>query len=76
MDKLCGRRAGRGARFIMLAAGGILTAMTVVLPQIGLLEWITLIPAALAILGIMADENTKLRQAYGYGLFFFRFVSL
>lgn len=71
MDKLCGRRTGRGARFIMLATGGMLTALTVVLPQIGLLEWITLIPAALAILGIIADENTKLRQAYGYGLFFF-----
>ncbi len=69
--QLDGRRPGRGTRLIMLALGGMLTALTLVFSQIGLLEWITLIPAAMAILGLMSDEELKLRHAYGYGLWFF-----
>ncbi len=71
LSKLLTYSPGRLARFLMLALGGALTALTVACPSLGALEWITLIPAALAILGIVSDPAIKLRHAYGYGLFFF-----
>lgn len=71
LNKLLSYFPGRLARFLMLALGGALTALTVACPSLGALEWIALIPAAVAILGIMSDGTVKLRHAYGYGLFFF-----
>ncbi|MBQ9079977.1 MAG: apolipoprotein N-acyltransferase [Clostridia bacterium] len=71
LTRLLSASPGRLARFIMLALGGALTALTTVIPDVGLLEWISLIPAALVVLGLALDHRTKLRHAYGYGLFFF-----
>ncbi len=71
LNKLFSYFPGRMARFVMLALGGALTALTVACPSLGAFEWITLIPAAVAILGIVSDPDIKIRHAYGYGLFFF-----
>ena len=58
-------------RFLLLAISGILTGVTVILPQVGFLEWITLAPAALFLIIEASDLTRKLRSLYGYGLFFF-----
>lgn len=58
-------------RFLLLAISGILTGVTVILPQVGFLEWITLAPAALFLIIEASDPTRKLRSLYGYGLFFF-----
>lgn len=71
LNKLFSYSPGRLARFLMLALGGALTALTVACPSLGVFEWIAIIPAAVAILGIMSDGTVKFRHAYGYGLFFF-----
>ncbi len=58
-------------RFIMLALGGVLTGLTIVFPSIGLLEWVSLVPAAIALISISEDKNIRRRGIYGYGFFFF-----
>ena len=58
-------------RFLLLAVSGLLTGLTVIVPQLGFLEWITLVPAALFLLLEASDPERKLRSLYGYGLFFF-----
>ncbi|MBR2354035.1 MAG: apolipoprotein N-acyltransferase [Clostridia bacterium] len=58
-------------RLGLLAAGGILTGLCLVFPVLGVLEWVSMIPAGLVILRLLADPSVRLRRIYGYGLFFF-----
>ena len=58
-------------RILLLCVSGVLTGLTVVFPQIGVLGYLTLIPFALFLLDAMSDENYKLRSLYGYGSLFF-----
>ncbi len=58
-------------RFAALALGGIFTGLTLVFPQIGLLEWLTLVPAGLFLLTVSDSDSTSCRAMYGYGFFFF-----
>lgn len=58
-------------RFCMLGAGGILTALTLVFPVLGIIEWITLIPSAIALIVMCRDTALRRRGLYGYGFFFF-----
>lgn len=58
------------------ALGAALTALTLIVPQIGFLEWFTLIPVAVALFRL-TDGGLSLRKAYGYGfltVFVFYFV--
>lgn len=58
-------------RWLILPLGGILFALTVIFPQIGVFEWIALIPALLSLLTLTADPSVKYRRLYGLGLGFF-----
>lgn len=58
-------------RFLFLALGAILTGVTVVSPEAGFLEWITLVPAGIFLLEYTIRQDVKMRSLYGYGLFFF-----
>ena len=58
-------------RFSFLALGAVLTGFTVVFSKIGILEWISLVPSAVAFIKISEDENVRKRGLYGYGFFFF-----
>ncbi len=61
----------RTVRLIALAVSGILTGLVVCYPALGLLEWFSLIPAALVLFSVANDETNRLRSVYLYGLFFF-----
>ena len=61
----------RRMRFLMLSMGGIFSGLMLVLPAIGFLQWIAMIPAAVAILSIANDERVRFRGLYGYGVFYF-----
>lgn len=61
----------RYVRFLLLAVGALLTGLTLVAPVIGILEWVTLIPSAIALIVIAGDERVRGRGLYGYGFFFF-----
>ena len=58
-------------RFLLLALGGILTGLTLVFPEIGFAEWITLVPVAVVVLVRASDEKIRLRSLYLDGLTFF-----
>ncbi len=58
-------------RFLFLAAGGILTGLTLVFPVLGFAEWLTLVPVGIFLLTLCDDEKLRKRGTYGYGFFFF-----
>lgn len=61
----------RYVRFILLAVGAVLTALTLVAPSIGIIEWVSLVPSAIALIAIARDKCVRGRGLYGYGFFFF-----
>lgn len=61
----------RWKKFLLLALGGVLTGLTLVFPQIGFLEWLTLVPVGVFILSEIDSDKYRARGIYGYGLFFF-----
>lgn len=52
----------------MLALGAGLTALTLIFPQIGMLEWFSMIPMAMALYRL-TDREISLWRAYRYGFF-------
>ena len=58
-------------RVLLLILGAALLGFTVIFPQIGLLEWVALLPAIPAVLSATADPSVKYRRLYGLGLTFF-----
>ena len=54
----------RGARLLFLWFGGMLTGITLIFPEAGLLEWISLVPAAYVLLGAVFfnDEPRSIRR--------------
>jgi len=58
-------------RWLLLLTGSVLLGFTVIFPQIGLLEWVALIPAFPVILLVTADPTVRYRRLYGLGLLFF-----
>ncbi len=50
----------------LLALGAVLTGLTLIFPQVGILEWFTLIPVALVLFRMDGD---RLPQAYRKGFF-------
>ncbi|MBQ7336921.1 MAG: apolipoprotein N-acyltransferase [Clostridia bacterium] len=62
-------------RVLFLAFSGILTGLTVIYPKLGVLEWLSLIPAMLVLYDIAQQEEDgegiRLRRVYAMGLLFF-----
>ncbi len=58
-------------RYLMLALSGVLTGLTLVVTQIGFIEWITMIPMCAVLLIRATDKNVKLRSLYLDGFVFF-----
>lgn len=54
-------------QLLLLCGGGVLTALTLVLPQIGFLQWFTMIPIFLGVYRLGEDPSFSLKRAYGYG---------
>ncbi len=57
-------------RLPLLAASAFITALTLMVPQIGILEWVSLVPFALVCLSL-AERGTPLKKTALYLLFFF-----
>ena len=58
-------------RWALLVAGAVLFALPILLPQLGILQWVALIPALSAILPAVTDPTRRLRGLYGMGFVFF-----
>ena len=61
----------RARRFLCLLASALLTGLTLVFPEVGFLEWLTMIPVGIFLLEFASDPQARLGGLYGYGLFFF-----
>ena len=59
-------------RWPLLLAGALLTGLCVIFPQIGLFEWVALVPACAVILTVTADTGVSYRRLYGMGVAFFQ----
>ena len=57
--------------YVAAILGGLILGLTVIFPQIGLLEWIALIPALALLFSYAADSTVRLRRIYTVGLAFF-----
>ena len=60
-----------GIRVLILAFSGLITGLTVAFPQIGFLQWITIVPAGIVLMKRASMKETKLRSVYFDGLVFF-----
>ena len=58
-------------KYILLAAGAFLTALTLMIPSIGFLEWVTLVPAAVIFILTAKDETVKYKKMYLYGFVYY-----
>ncbi len=57
--------------YALLVFSGVFLGFTVIFPQIGLLEWVSLVPAVCVLLSAAADPAVRLRRIYTMGLTFF-----
>lgn len=56
---------------ICFAVSGALTALPMVFTSLGLLQWVSLVPMALALMWLCEDGKTNIFKAYGMGVVFF-----
>lgn len=58
-------------KYIFLSVGAIFTALTLMIPSIGVLEWISLVPAALIFIITACDVGESYKKMYRYGFVYF-----
>ena len=58
-------------RWPLLIIGSLILGFSVIFPQIGIIEWVALVPALPVIFNLTADTTVRYRRLYGYGLVFF-----
>ena len=58
-------------KYIFLALGAFLTALTLMIPAIGFLEWVTLVPSAIIFILTAKDESVKYKKMYLYGFVYY-----
>ncbi len=61
----------RLSRYLLLSAAALLTGLTLTIPVLGPLEWVSMIPVGLFLLEMATDRGVRLRRLYAWGLFFF-----
>ncbi len=71
VDSLKKFAGGRGGRLLLLFLGGALTGLTLIFNEVGLFEWLMLVPAAYVLVDLARRQDTKLKCSYGYGFVFF-----
>ncbi len=50
-----------------LLIGAALTALTLIFPKLGFLEWVTMIPMMIGVYRLCESDACSLKKAYGYG---------
>ena len=57
--------------YIFLAIGAFLTALTLMIPSIGAVEWVSLVPAAIVFIIAARDPDVCYKQMYLYGFVYY-----
>ena len=71
LARFCDILDRRSVRLLCFLVSGVLTGLTLVFPQIGLIEWISLVPMALCLWRMADVGGLRLRALYGWGVLFF-----
>ena len=58
-------------KYIFLAVGAFFTALTLMVPSIGFLEWVSLIPAAIIFVVTAKDAEVSYKRMYLYGMVYY-----
>lgn len=58
-------------KYVFLAVSGFLTALTLMIPAIGFLEWVTLVPSAIIFIITARDRDVKYKKMYLYGFVYY-----
>ena len=58
-------------KYIFLAVGAFLTALTLMIPAIGFLEWVSLVPAAVIFILTATDTTVRYKKMYLYGFVYY-----
>ena len=61
----------KAVRFLMLAVSALLTGLCIVIPKLGLIEWITLVPAAIVLILTARNGDVKYKKMYFYGFVYY-----
>lgn len=56
---------------LCLILSGAITALPMIFPVLGFLQWISLIPTAFALMWLCKEEKMRIFKAYGMGILFF-----
>jgi apolipoprotein N-acyltransferase len=67
MKKWFDSLSSRAKILLLLLSGSLLTAFTLVVPAIGFLEWISMVPIVMGAVMLCSDEKTSLWKSYRYG---------
>ena len=57
--------------WLLLAAGGIMTGLTVCYPVLGFLEWVSMVPALLVFFTLARDPDVRYRRLYRIGFWYY-----
>ena len=58
-------------RMILLILSGLLTAIPLLIPELGFMQWISLVPLGIFFIDYVIEERISLLRIYGYGYVFF-----
>ncbi len=67
MKELFGSMSRNAKILLLLLSGSLLTAFTLVVPAIGFLEWVSMIPLVMGAMMLCGNEETSLWKSYRYG---------
>ena len=56
---------------LWLILSGLLTSLPLIFTELGFLQWVSIIPAAIILMRYASDRTVKLRKLYGMGVLFF-----
>lgn len=57
--------------YIFIALGAFLTALTLMIPSVGVLEWVSLVPAAIVFIIAARNGEVRYKQMYLYGFVYY-----
>jgi len=61
----------RKYKILLLIISGVVSALPLVIDELGFVQWLSIVPMALVLVDISKDGESKLRRIYLLGLLFF-----
>ena len=75
ISKFLTEASNKPIRFLFLAISAFVTGVTLIITEIGLIQWISLILAGVVLLARASKQEIKYRHLYLDGVIFFTFIT-